>query len=782
MTRLLTLPAQRIPKFFVLAVALVVVAAIGPLSGQFEDAQENETTSFLPGDAESVKALGLIEQFEDGETAAAVTVITRDDGGRLTARDQAAADGLATSLDQDPPLITAGTEGPIASEDGKAALVVTQVRDTGGDGDDFLDSVNEIRDRAHDLRADGLQVEVTGAAGYGADAIEVFGDINGQLLLAAGGLVLFLLILIYRSPIFWTIPFFTVLFAEISSRGFGYLLAEAGVTINGQSGAILPVLVFGAGTDYALLLVSRYREELRRHDSEHEAMQIALRTAGPAIVFSALTVMAALLVLLLAEVNGTAGLGPIGAMGILLAMVFMLTVLPAALVVVGRRAFWPFVPDGPGGPRLPHVNRVRRAIFAVALGGAAAAVSASAGGASAAIAGVVGALLTFFVLGPALHRLDTHVLYPRVERRLAGGRRVADETHGFWRRVGDRVARSPRRVAGATTLLLLALSLGLTQLDTGLTSGNAFRGEVESVRGSELLGQHFPAGANVPTTVVIPDRADVAPVTAALEQDPAVAAVGEPVEGPPGTRLDVQLVADPYSTTAFEQVPGLRDTVKAAGGPDVLVGGPTAAERDLREAATRDNWVIMPVTLLVVFGILAVLLRALLAPALLIATVILSFTAALGTGMFFAKDVFGFPGIDPSLPLLAFVFLVALGIDYNIFLMARVREEASRHGTREGMLRGLAVTGAVITSAGIVLAGTFGALAVLPLIFLTEIGFIVAFGVLLDTFVVRSILVPALTFTIGGRVWWPSRLAHAEDELAPTPPEPEPEPEPVGVG
>ncbi len=780
MTRLLTLPAQRIPKFFVLAVALVVVAAIGPLSGQFEDAQENETTSFLPGDAESVKALGLIEQFEDGETAAAVTVITRDDGGRLTARDQAAADGLATSLDRDPPLITAGTEGPIASDDGKAALVVTQVRDTGGDGDDFLDSVNEIRDRAHDLRADGVQVEVTGAAGYGADAIEVFGDINGQLLLAAGGLVLFLLILIYRSPIFWTIPFFTVLFAEISSRGFGYLLAEAGVTINGQSGAILPVLVFGAGTDYALLLVSRYREELRRHDSEHQAMQIALRTAGPAIVFSALTVMAALLVLLLAEVNGTAGLGPIGAMGILLAMVFMLTVLPAALVVVGRRAFWPFVPDGPGGPRLPHVNRVRRAIFAVALGGAAAAMGASAGGASAAIAGVVGALLTFFVLAPALHRLDTHVLHPRVERRLAGRRRVADETHGFWRRVGDRVARSPRRVAGATTLLLLVLSLGLTQLDTGLTSGNAFRGEVESVRGSELLGQHFPAGANVPTTIVIPDRADVAPVTAALEQDPAVAEVGEPVEGPPGTRLDVQLVADPYSTTAFEQVPGLRDTVKAAGGPDVLVGGPTAAEHDLRVAATRDNWVIMPVTLLVVFGILAVLLRALLAPALLIATVILSFTAALGTGMFFAKDVFGFPGIDPSLPLLAFVFLVALGIDYNIFLMARVREEASRHGTREGMLRGLAVTGAVITSAGIVLAGTFGALAVLPLIFLTEIGFIVAFGVLLDTFVVRSILVPALTFTIGGRVWWPSRLAHVEDELAPAPPEPEPEP--VGVG
>ena len=302
------------------------------------------------------------------------------------------------------------------------------------------------------------------------------------------------------------------------------------------------------------------------------------------------------------------------------------------------------------------------------------------------------------------------------------------------------------------------LSAGLLTLDTGLTSGNSFRGEVEAVRGSELLAQHYPAGANVPTTVVIPDRADVEPVTAALEQDPAVAAVGEPVSGPPGVKVDVQLRADPYSTEAFDQVPELRETVKQAGGEEVLVGGPTAAEYDLRQSATRDNWVIIPITLVVVFGILAVLLRALLAPAMLVATVILSFTAALGTGMFVSKELFGFPGIDPSLPLLCFVFLVALGIDYNIFLMARVREETIRYGTREGMLRGLAVTGAVITSAGIVLAGTFGALAVLPLIFLTEIGFIVAFGVLLDTFVVRSILVPALTFLLDRRIWWPSRL------------------------
>jgi RND superfamily putative drug exporter len=754
--RLLTLPAQRIPKFFVLALSLVVVMALSPFSGKFEDAQENESTSFLPGDAESVQALKAIEQFPDGQVAAAVTVIARSGG--LTAEDRQAAEDLVQDLKDNPPKITAGTEGPIPSEDGEALLVVTQVRDTGGTGEDFLDSVTDIRDRAHALRGGGREVEVTGAAGYGADAIEVFGDINGTLLFVAAGIVLLLLIIIYRSPIFWVIPFFTVLFAEASARGVGYLLAEAGVTINGQSGGILPVLVFGAGTDYALLLVSRYREELRRHDSKHEAMELALRTAGPAIIFSGLTVMAALIVLVLAEVNGTAGLGPIGAMGIFMAMTFMLTMLPAALVIVGRRAFWPFVPDGPGGALPPHTNVARRVLYSVLVGAIVAAIASSGCAAAAAIGLVAGGLLNFFVLAPLFYRLDVGTFYPKIERPLAERHRLTDETHGLWRRVGNRVAAHPRRVAAITTVGLLVLASGLLTLDTGLTSGNSFRGDVESVRGSEILAQHFPAGANVPTTVVIPDTADVEPVIVVLEDDPAVAAVGEPVEGPPGTKVDVQLTVDPYSTEAFDEVPGLRDTVKETGGDDVLVGGPTAAEYDLRQSATRDNWVIIPITLVVVFGILAVLLRSLAAPAMLVATVILSFAAALGFGMFVSKEIFGFPGIDPSLPLLCFVFLVALGIDYNIFLMARVREETIRHGTREGMLRGLAVTGAVITSAGIVLAGTFGALAVLPLVFLTEIGFIVAFGVLLDTFLVRSILVPALAFIWDRRIWWPSRL------------------------
>ena len=704
MAKFLTYPSGRRPKFVVLGLCVLVTLVAGTFSGGFEDAQENETSSFLPGGAESVEVVEHVARFPGGETAGAVTIIARD-GGPLTAADRQAAQQLKQDLDANRTRLMQPTEGPIPSEDGEALILITPVGQSADDSDAFLASVNdEIRERAHALRGDGLEVEVTGAAGFGADAIEVFGDINGTLLLAAGGLVLVLLILIYRSPIFWAIPFFTVLFAETASRGFGYLLAEAGVTINGQTGGILPVLVFGAGTDYALLLVSRYREELRRHDDKHVAMHTALRTAGPAILASGLTVMAALLVLLLADVNSTAGLGPIGALGVGLAMLYMLTLLPALLTIFGRRAFWPFIPYGPAG----------------------------------------------------------HGELDPVARRLTRFSHQSDETHGTWRSVGDWVARRPGTVATGTIVLLLIMCAGFLRLDTGLTNGNSFRGEVEAVRGNELVAQHFPAGANVPTTVIVPRGGDVQAVAQALAGEESVAAVGRPVQGPPGTQFTVQLDADPYSTEAFDQIPDLRDVAKEAGGEDVLIGGPTAESYDYRVAAARDNRLIIPIALVVVFLILAGLLRSLFAPAMLVATNILSFAAALGTGIIVFEYVFDFPGQDPSLPLLSFVFLVALGIDYNIFLMARVREETIVHRTREGMLRGLAVTGAVITSAGIVLAGTFSALAVLPLIFLTEIGFVIAFGVLLDTFVVRSIVVPALTFAIGPRVWWPSKLQHED--------------------
>jgi putative drug exporter of the RND superfamily len=344
------------------------------------------------------------------------------------------------------------------------------------------------------------------------------------------------------------------------------------------------------------------------------------------------------------------------------------------------------------------------------------------------------------------------------------GETGVDETHGTWRRVGERVDRRPRAVWVTGTVVLLVLAANLVNLDTGLTSGNSFRGDVESVEGQEIVSRNFPAGSSAPTDVIVPDASKAPAVARALQQQrDLVSQVAPPVQGPPGSRITVVLRGDPYATTTLDQVPELRSIAKRAGGEGVLVGGPTAQEYDLRQSATRDNRVIIPITLVVVFLILAGLLRSIVAPALLVLSVIVSFAAALGVGVFVSDVVFGFPGIDPSLPLLCFVFLVALGIDYNIFLMARVREETHRYGTREGTLRGLAVTGAVITGAGIVLAGTFGALAVLPLVFLTEIGFIVAFGVLLDTFVVRSLIVPAAVIDVGRRVWWPSRLAKVEE-------------------
>jgi RND superfamily putative drug exporter len=686
MARLFTLPAGRTGKWVVFAVTLVVFVALASQGGKFEDAQKNEVSSFLPGSAESVKALRDIERFPGGEVAPAVIVYERPDG--LTDADKQRIAGTVPKLNQNRLPLVGEALPPQFSRNGKAAIIVQPVEPGDGQGQKFQDAVQSIRDRAGDP-ANGLDVKLTGAAGFSLDAIKVFGNINGSLLLVAALIVLILLVVIYRSPIFWVIPFFTVLVAEAASRGVGYLLAEAGVTINGQSGGILPVLVFGAGTDYALLLVSRYREELRRHEDKHEAMTIALRSAGPAILASGLTVIAALLTLSIAEVNGTAGLGPIGAMGVALAMISMLTLLPAALTICGRNWFW---------PRVPHLGE----------------------------AGV-------------------------------------DETHGFWRRVGDRVALRPRAVWVTGCIVLLVFAANLVNLDTGLTSGNSFRGEVDSVQGQEVLARNFPAGAAAPTDVIVPDRGRAAAVAEALRaRRDIVSEVSEPVEGPPGARLTVTLANEPYSTTALNQTPELRRIAEQAGGESTLVGGPTAQEYDLRQSAARDNRVIIPLTLVVVFLILAVLLRALLAPLLLVLSVILSFGAALGTGVFVSEKIFGFPGVDPALPLLTFVFLVALGIDYNIFLMARVREEAVKHGTREGTLRGLAVTGAVITGAGIVLAGTFGALAVLPLVVLTEIGFIVAFGVLLDTFVVRSVIVPALVMDVGSRVWWPSSLVHAK--------------------
>ena len=817
---ILAIAAGRRSKWVVLAIWVIgIFIAAGPaqLPTKFSDAENNESTSFLPGDAESTKALTATEDLQGGELAPAVIVYERKSG--LTPADfatirrdvaemtterfpgvvadgaTAAAGGKEPGPGQGPTDLPPGcggptTEipgqppdyapfvGPVCSRDGKAAIVTAYLKGD-GDGDTILDPVQFWRDTASDPGG-GLEVKITGGAGYAADAIEVFEGINGTLLLAAVTLVIVLLILIYRSPIFLFVPLAAVIFAEVLARSLGYGLSELGVTINGQSSSIMSIMVLGAGTDYALLIVARYREELHHTLDRHEAMAAAMRSAGPAVLASAATVIAALFCLTIAKVNGTSGMGPIVAMGVACAALSMLTLLPALLTIFGRRAFWPFVPHSTDwlAPEGVQAGRLRRRIVD--------------GSRVSALLLVIGASLIVLVLLPLvllnslLHKatrglipsfivgpLDRNVFKPYELRRFRH-EHFADETHGFWKRVGDWVARRPRQVAIGSTAVLLVLCTELGFFSTDLTTNDSYRTKVESVAGQEILSLHFPSGASAPTDIIVPREQEVPAVRRAVAGVNGVEAVSGPVAtGDSGVLIQAVLEPQPYSTEAFDLIDPIRDAAHRAA-PGTLVGGASAVEFDVREAAAWDSTVIPPLTLVVVFLILALLLRALVAPLVLIGTVILSFLAALGVG-YFAFDVFfGFPGSDPSLPLFAFVFLVALGVDYNIFLVARAREETIKHGTRDGILRALAVTGGVITSAGIVLAGTFSVLAVLPLVFLTEIGFVVAFGVLLDTFLVRSVLVPALVLLIGPKVWWPSALAREEDVGVGDAPAPEP--------
>jgi putative drug exporter of the RND superfamily len=808
---LFTFPAGKRAKWVVFALwFLGVLIAFGTnLPGKFADAESNEATSYLPESAESTKALKATESLQKGEIAPAVIIFRRESG--LTAADQrtivedvekmtakrfpgvvpngatAAAGGepeskagTATIVPAirfargcgDPTTTVRGQPtdyapfvGPICSQDGKAAIVTAYIKGN-GEGDRILDPVKFWRDEISHPGG-GLEVKITGGAGFSADAIEVFEGINGTLLLAALSLVIFLLIVIYRSPMFFFIPLIAVIFAEILSRSIGYGVSELGVTINGQSSSIMSVLVLGAGTDYALLLVARYREELHHTADKYQAMRTALESAGPAIFASALTVIAALLCLMLAKVNGTSGLGPIAAIGIACAALSMLTLLPALLTIFGRRAFWPFVPHTPDtAPQAEAVSdRARQKIV-------------EGSGAGALLRVVLACIL--ILLPPVLlvvllnwvlrilsgHRIPSLIVGPLdravftpYEMRRYRLEHAADATHGFWARLGDRVAVSPRRVMLGSIGVLLIFCAGFAFFSTDLTSEDSYRTEVDSVEGQHLLDKSFPSGATALTDVVVPDRADVPAVKRAVAGVEGVEAVSAPVaSGPPGTLIQATLEPNPYSTEAFDLVEPIRDAAEEAA-PGTLVGGPTAIEFDVRDAAGWDSMVIPPIILLVVFLILIGLLRAVMAPLVLIGTVILSYLAALGVGYLFFDVVFGFPGSDPSLPLFAFVFLVALGVDYNIFLVARAREETEKHGSEQGMLRALAVTGGVITSAGIVLAGTFSVLAVLPLTFLTELGFVVAFGVLLDTFLVRSILVPSIALALGDRFWWPSALS-----------------------
>ena len=488
---LLTLPASRRLKWVFLIAWLVFAAVIigNNLPTKFDDAQSNESSSFLPGDAESTKALAASEEIQGDELLQLVIIYKRAEG-KLNEDDLKRIEADRRALNQDLPPRTDPYSKPIPSPDGNAALLEAQIH-ANGDGDTITGPVDQAREQVDSTAQPGVETAVTGGAGFSADAITVFESINGTLLLATAGIVFLLLLIVYRSPIFWFFPLFAVGLAELATRAVGFGLTEIGVTVNGQSAGILPVLVFGAGTDYALLLVARYREELRLHEDKHEAMAEALRRAGPAIIASALTVIAALLCLMLAEVEGTSGLGPIGATGIAIAMISMLTVLPAILVIAGRWAFWPFV---------PHV-----------------------------------------------------------------GDQKADETHGTWRRIGENIARGPRRVWIGTIGVLLLMTLGWLNLDTGLTQTSSFRNDVESVRGQDLLAESFPAGASAPAYAIVPDPAESADVAEALAKQDAVDDVRVGDSGPPGQLLQVTLADDPYATSTYDRIPELRAVAKEAG-------------------------------------------------------------------------------------------------------------------------------------------------------------------------------------------------------------------------
>jgi RND superfamily putative drug exporter len=680
--RLAALPGGRRTKWLVLVFWIVVIAVAAPLAGKLQGAERNDASSYLPASAESTRELNAQNAFVVTNLNPAVVLYQRPSG--VTAADLAKARQDARVFGA-LAAVHGRVSGPFPSADHQAIEIV--VGASLGYNSDISGFVNQVTATAS--RGDpGLTAYVTGPAASAADEVKVFKGIDSTLLYATLAVVIVLLLLTYRSPVLWLLPIMSAGVALTIAEAVVYLLTEHGLTVNGQTGGILVVLVLGASTDYALLLVARYREELRRHEDRHEAIAVALHRASPAILASAATVIAGMLCLLAAQSADISGLGPVAAIGVAVGLLAMITLLPALLVIFGRWLFWPVRPA-----------------------------------------------------------------YGTAE----------PTSQGLWARVGRAIARRPRAVWSVTALVLIAASFGLIGFKVGtLTQAQSFRGTPAAVAGEQVLARHFPGGAGEPVAVT-GNASAAAAMRQALAATPGVTAVTAPEIRGGTAYVQGTLVSQPDSAQAYTVIDAARARLHAVPGADAEVGGATAINLDVQRYATRDRNVIIPLVLLVVLLILGLLLRSVVAPLVLIATVIVSYGAALGLSALAFAHLFGFAGADTSVPLFVFVFLVALGIDYNIFLMTRVREETQRSGTRQGALTALAATGGVITSAGAVLAGTFAMLGTLPLVTFTEIGFAVALGVLLDTIVVRSVLVTALTMDLGRRMWWPSRLSRAVD-------------------
>ncbi|MFD7229499.1 MMPL family transporter [Streptomyces sp. NPDC059881] len=673
-----------------LIVWLGIGGILGPYAGKLGEVATNDQAAFLPHNAESTQVLEARQAFDQSETVPAIVVWTADNG-RVTEAQQAAATQAVGEFAGRPGFV--GQPSPaLVSKDARAMQAVVQLEpDLGEELPAVLDEV-----RAAARGVSGTEAQIAGPAASQADLSDAFAGIDGLLLGVALVAVLLILLLVYRSVLLPFVIILSAVFALGLACAVVYALAERDVVrVDGQVQGILSILVIGAATDYALLLAARFREELAAGKDRVAAVLAAVRRSAGAVTASAATVALGLLALLASDLTNNRALGPVGAIGIVCAVLSTLTFLPAVLVLFGRAAYWPARPK------------------------------------------------------PS----DATV-----------------EGHGVWRRVAALIDRAPRRVWVATALVLTAFAAFSTTLSSkGVPLDEIFVNDAPSVAAQKALGKHFPGGSGNPA-VIIADADKAGEVTAAAERTEGVAAAGAvSASGRPGTgeplvvdgrvRIDATLEAAADSDTAKETVQQLREDLHAVPGADALVGGYTAQQYDTQQTAERDRTVIVPVVLGIILLILVLLLRSLLIPVLLVATVALNFLATLGISALVFEKLLGFSGTDSSVPLYGFVFLVALGVDYNIFLMSRVREETLTHGTRQGVLRGLTTTGGVITSAGVVLAATFAALTVIPLAFMVQIAFIVAFGVLLDTLVVRSLLVPALVMDIGPKAWWPSAPA-----------------------
>lgn len=679
-----------------IVVWLVLGGVGGPTFGKIGDVESNDQSTFLPASAESTKVANIQKEFQASDTIPAVIVITSLKPFQPDDFQSVAAAKSKLSVIHG---IASGQPiaGPIPSRDRKAIELIVPIKSSAQ-----MDTV--VSDLQHSLDTNlpnSLSAYVTGPAGLLSALIAAFGGIDGVLLLVALGAVFVILLIVYRSILLPIIVLLLDIFALSGAILALYYLAKSGaITLNGQAQGILSILVIGASTDYSLLLVSRYRESLQEFENKWRALFHAIKTSIEPIAASAATVILALLCLLFSDLRSNQALGPVAAIGIAFAFLASMTFLPALLAVFGRAAFWP--------------NRPR---------------------------------------------------YSEYIKQKA----TRSTTRGLWPRVASFVGRSPRKIWVISSCLLVLATFGLLQLKAnGVSNADTILTKSKAITGQKVLAEHYPAGSGTPVVIVAPKNY-AQKILGETKKQPGIETAtffsgdnpfshAQPIVKEGRVLIDATLKTDPGSQSAETTVAQLRNNLHQISS-SVLVGGQTATMLDTNNTARTDLYKIIPIVLIVVLIILALLLRALVAPVLLIVSVMLSYAATLGISALVFNHVFHFAGADPAVPLFGFIFLVALGIDYNIFLMSRVREEAKHIATRPAILKGLSVTGGVITSAGIVLAATFAALGVIPILFLAQIAFIVAFGVLLDTIIVRSLIIPAITYDIGQKIWWPSKLS-----------------------